>query len=124
MPRPIAVPAREEAAEDPEFRNRLHMSMDISLDSVFSPSEDVVARMIEGELILVPIAAGVGDIEDALFTLNETGRAIWQRLNGIRTLREIAADLAAEYDSAPGTIEDDILGLVAELLSRRMILSH
>ena len=100
------------------------MSMDISLDSVFSPSEDVVARMIEGELILVPIAAGVGDIEDALFTLNETGRAIWQRLDGMRTLREIAAELAAEYDSEPGTIEDDILGLVSELLSRRMILSQ
>lgn len=100
------------------------MSMNISLDSVFSPSEDVVSRMIEGELILVPIAAGVGDIEDALFTLNETGRVIWQRLNGMRTLREIAVELAAEYDSAPGTIEDDILGLVSELLSRRMLVSQ
>ena len=48
------------------------------LDIIYVPSEDVVAREIEGEMIIVPIASGIGDMEDELYTLNETGKAIWK----------------------------------------------
>jgi hypothetical protein len=91
------------------------------MESVFVPSDDVVAREIEGELIIVPLVAGIGDLEDELFTLNETGRAIWDRLDGDRSLREVVADLAAAYDAASAEIERDVLGLVEELVRRRML---
>lgn len=97
---------------------------EISLDTVYAPSEDVVAREIEGELILVPIAAGVGDVDDAIFTFNEVGREIWRRLDGVRTLRQTAAELVALYDAPPATIEADLTGLVAELHRRRMIVKR
>jgi len=93
----------------------------VQLDAVFAPSEDVVARDIEGELILVPIAAGIGDAEDDLFTLNPTGRAIWQQLDGKRSLRQIASALAAEFDAPAGQIEADVLGLAAELAKRKLL---
>ena len=93
----------------------------LSLDSVCGPSDDVVSREIEGELIIVPIAAGVGDEEDELYTLNETGQAIWQRLNGQRTLREVAGELANEYAAAPDEIARDVLGLADELARRRIL---
>src|SRR5512144_2499269 len=94
---------------------------DVRLDAVYVPSEDVVAREIEGELIIVPLAAGIGDMEDELYTLNETGRAIWGRLDGQRTLAEVAGELAGEYAAAPGEIEADIAGLAGELLRRKML---
>lgn len=97
------------------------MSNSISLGQIYLPSADVVARVIDGELILVPLAAGVGDAEDALFTLNETGQAIWNLLDGKRSLRDIAGQLAAGFEAAPGEIEEDITGLMSELLSRRMV---
>lgn len=97
------------------------MTDDISLDDAYRPAEDVVARLIEGELILVPIAAGVGDAEDALFTLNETGKAIWEKLDGIRSLRQVAAELTREFEATTAVIEADVLGLVRELASRRML---
>lgn len=97
------------------------MPIDISLDQIYSPSEDVVARLIDGELILVPLAAGVGDAEDALFTLNETGQAIWQLLDGKRSLRDIVSLLTVGYEAPPGEIEEDVIGLMAELRSRRMV---
>lgn len=97
------------------------MTSNISLDQTYSPSEDVVARLIDGELILVPLAAGVGDAEDALFTLNETGQAIWNLLDGKRSLRDIAVQLAAGYEAPPGEIEEDVIGLIAELRLRRMV---
>jgi hypothetical protein len=80
-----------------------------------------VAREIEGELIIVPLVAGIGDMEDELYTLNETGKAIWARLDGQRTLRAVAAELTTEFSAPPGEIEKDVLGLMTELMRRKMV---
>jgi hypothetical protein len=90
-------------------------------NAVYEPSEDIVAREIEGEIIIVPLVAGIGDAEDDLFSLNETGRAFWKLLDGKRTLAAIAAELGKNYAAPRGGIEKDILGLAAELLKRRII---
>jgi len=95
--------------------------MAMSRDSVYAVSDDVVAREIEGEIIIVPLVAGIGDLEDELFTLNETGKAIWDRLDGRRSLNDVIAELAAEYQAPPGEIETDVLGLVQELTRRRIV---
>jgi hypothetical protein len=97
------------------------MDTEVALDSAYVPSEDVVARDIEDELIIVPLAAGIGDMEDEIYTLNETGRAIWSKLDGKRCLREVAESLRAEFESQPGEIERDVVGLVGELFKRRMV---
>ncbi len=91
------------------------------MNAIYAPSEDVVSREIEGELILVPLAAGMGDMEDELYSLNETGREIWRRLDGRHSLAEIAAALAEEFAAPPGQIEQDVRGLVDELLRRKML---
>ena len=44
------------------------MSAEVNLEAAYAPSEDVVAREIEGELIIVPLVAGIGDMEDELYT--------------------------------------------------------
>ena len=97
------------------------MKANVTLDTIYTPSEDVVARKIEGEVIIVPLVAGMGDTDDALFTLNETGKAIWERLNGQRSLQDVIGELAAEFEAAEGEIKADVLGLVGELVSRRML---
>jgi hypothetical protein len=96
------------------------MSVEVSLDSKYLPSEDVVARDIEGEMILVPITSGIGDMEDEIYTLNDTGRAIWSKLDG-GTLGQIAQALRDEFEAPAGEIEADVVGLVGELFKRRMV---
>jgi hypothetical protein len=95
--------------------------MGLILDAKCSPSEDVVVRVIEDELIVVPLAAGIGDMDDELYTLNETGRAVWSRLDGTKSLRTLAAELATEFSAPPGEIEKDVLGLMTELVRRKMV---
>ncbi len=97
--------------------------MTISRNAVYAVSEDVVAREIEGEIIIVPLVAGIGDLEDELFTLNETGKAIWDKLDGRRSLNDVIRDLAAEYQGEAGEVEGDVLGLVQELVRRRMLVA-
>ena len=95
--------------------------MDAQLDAVYMPSENVVAREIEGEFIIVPLTAGIGDMEDELYSLNECGVAIWKRMDGKNSLKEISAALTGEYTAALSEVEQDVLGLVSELLKRKML---
>jgi hypothetical protein len=94
----------------------------LNLKSICAPSEDVVAREIEGEILIVPLASGVGDAEDELYTLNETGQAIWQKLDGHRTLGDVAVLLAEEFNTPLPDIEKDVLGFAGELTRRRILL--
>jgi len=98
------------------------MDIKSTLDSVYVPSKDVVTREIEGEIILIPITSGVGDMDD-IYTLNETGRAIWQSFDGKKSLREVAASLKVEFEASNEEIETDVQGLVADLLRRKMLVS-
>ena len=93
----------------------------MNLDATYTPSKDIVAREIVGELVIVPLTAEIGDMEDALYSLNETGRAIWDRLDGVKSLRDVAAELAQAYDGPSQEIERDVIGLVGELLARSML---
>ena len=97
------------------------MESSVTLDSICAPSDDIVAREIEGELVIVPLASGIGDMEDELYTLNATGKAIWGRLDGARSLSQIASELAAEYSAPAADLERDVIGLVAELARRKML---
>ena len=97
------------------------MDADIELNQIYVPSDDIVARDIEGELIIVPLVAGIGDMEDELFSLNDTGKDIWHRLDGKTTLAGIASALVAEYSAPPDEIERDVVGLVGELVRRKML---
>ena len=95
--------------------------MAITIDSILIPSENIVAREIEGELIIVPLVSGIGDLEDELFTLNDTGKVIWRKLDGQLRLGEIIKSLVQDYDAPEAEIEKDVLGLIEELFKRRML---
>lgn len=99
------------------------MASRLDLNSVCVPSQDVVAREIEGEIVIVPVAAGIGDAEDELYTLNETGQAIWQKLDGRRALKEVAACLANEFTSPLSQLEADVLGFAGELARRGILVT-
>lgn len=99
------------------------MDIKVNLDNIYKPSEEVVAREIQGELIIVPITSGIGDLEDEIFTLNETGRAIWDRLDGNKSLKEIAKELSQDFEGSLEEIEKDVLGITEELLKRRMLVA-
>lgn len=97
------------------------MGIEVDLNRVYMPSEDVVARVIENEIIIVPLVSGIGDMEDEIYTLNETGRLIWEKLDGQKKLKDVLTELAAEFDSPLQEIEKDVIGFVQELTKRRML---
>jgi hypothetical protein len=97
------------------------METQVTMDTICMPSEDVVAREIEGDIIIVPLVAGVGDADDELYALNETGKAIWKKLDGVKSLGQIAAELEKEFSSPAEEIKADVLGFVTEMVKRRIL---
>lgn len=95
--------------------------MEVNMNAAYRPSENVVARKIEDEIIIVPLTAGVGESEDDLYTLNDTGKEVWGLLNGSLTLNEVVNRLSNQYEAPESTIERDVTALVAELLQRRIL---
>lgn len=96
----------------------------VKIDAVYAVSDEVVAREIEGELIIVPLTSNVGDMEDELYTLNETGKDIWHRLDGKTSLRDLITQLSDEYDASFQEIEADVLGLITEFLKRKFLVEN
>ncbi len=86
------------------------------MDKHFAKSEDFVQRTVAGECLLVPIRRRLTDT-NSIYVLNETGAEVWQRLDGTRSVRDIAADLHAAYEVATEQLEQDLNGLIDDLIS-------
>jgi len=93
----------------------------VTLNAVCMPSDEVVTRDIDGNTLIIPIFAGVVEVEGELFALNETGRAIWQKLDGRRTLKEVAALVADDFAAPAGEVESEVVTFAEELRGRRLL---
>jgi hypothetical protein len=97
------------------------MNKKVTENTICLPSEDIVAREIEGDMIIVPLVAGIGDTGDELYSLNETGKAIWKQLDGRKSLDKIAGELAEEFSAPLEEIRTDVLGFATEMVKRRIL---
>ncbi len=80
----------------------------IKPESVLSHSPSVVTRKTGNEYVLVPVANNIADM-NSVYTLNETGAFIWDLIDGVRNVKELADMLAGEYDTDRETAEKDVL---------------
>ena len=85
----------------------------------FIRSTSVVARVVAGETLIVPVRAKVGDLA-SIYNFNGTGTLIWKLLESPRSVAELAASVVEEYDVDLAQAEpqrsarhrEDIFGLV------------
>ena len=96
----------------------------MNIDNIVKQSDQVVARNIEGEMIIIPLTAGVGNLDEELYSLNEIGQVIWEKLDANKTLESIIQELAQEYSEPVETTRKDVLGFVDELASRRIVITQ
>jgi Coenzyme PQQ synthesis protein D (PqqD) len=77
-------------------------------------SQSVVARVIAGETLIVPIRGNVGDLA-SIYSFNGTGTLIWQLLESPKSVAELAESVAQEYNVDPAQAERDVLSFVNEM---------
>jgi hypothetical protein len=72
-----------------------------------SRREGVVQREVAGEVFLVPIRGRLADLQE-LFVLNETGRWIWERLEGECPVGDLVSGMMAEFEVDEATAVHDV----------------
>ena len=77
-------------------------------------SQAVVARVVAGEMLLVPIRGKVGDLA-SIYSFNSTGSLIWNLLETPHTMTQLAAAIANAYEIEPGQAEHDVTKFVTEM---------
>jgi hypothetical protein len=82
----------------------------------FVRSQSVVARVVAGETLIVPIRAKVGDLA-SIYSFNGTGSLIWKLLESPRTVAQLAAAVAQVYEVDAAQAERDVTDFVGEMKS-------
>lgn len=80
----------------------------------FIRSQAVVARVVAGETLIVPVRAKVGDLA-SIYSFNGTGTLIWKLLESPHTVAELATAVAQEYAVEPAAAEQDVAAFVGEM---------
>jgi hypothetical protein len=89
------------------------MSMTVQ---TFVRSESVVARVVAGETLIVPVRARVGDLA-SIYSFNGTGTLIWRLLESPRTVSELTTAVVDEYEVDQATAMRDVTDFVREMKS-------
>jgi len=84
--------------------------------SIYTKHPDYVQRDIAGECILVPIRRTLTEA-NSIYVLNETGAALWNRIDGQRTAQDIVTGFCDEYEVAIDELAKDFTLLLDDLLS-------
>jgi hypothetical protein len=87
---------------------------------VMKKSDDVVAREIEGKVILMPLRKSSMDL-NYIYTLNETASCAWDLFDGKSTLGEIRNSLCQRYEVTEGKVEKELTEFVKDLRSIKAI---
>lgn len=88
----------------------------ISIDtSVAKDSNQVIDRVVDGEVLLIHLRSG------DYFSLNSTGTKVWENIDGSRTVRDLAALVVAEYDCEEPQVLSDVLSLVNQLADEGLV---
>ena len=83
-------------------------------DERFIRSRSVVARVVGGETLIVPIRGKVGDLA-SIYSFNGTGTLIWKLLESPRTINQLAEGVVREYEIELAQAERDVTSFVSEM---------
>jgi len=59
--------------------------------------------------------------DGSYFSLNEVGALVWNLCDGDRTLAEVVDGVCAEFDAAPEEVTPDVVSLVDDLASEKLL---
>jgi hypothetical protein len=86
----------------------------IAAEQRFIRSQSVVARVVARETLIVPIRGKVGDLA-SIYRFNATGTLVWKVMESPRTIAEMAAAIAKEYEIELSDAEQDVGRFVSEM---------
>ena len=86
----------------------------MDLQKLYSLKSKFVVRAVGNELILVPLTGNVAQMNE-LFTMNETGKFIWENLGEKTTIENLENLVTEAFDVDDDTAKKDIENFIKKL---------
>ena len=91
----------------------------MQLSDTFTVSDEVVAREVGGEMVLLNLSSGL------YFGLDPVGGRIWELLSERpHTIAELCDSIEEEFDAPRDRIESDMLALASQLDEQELIVAQ
>lgn len=87
----------------------------LTLSSSIRRVENLLCCNVRGEAVILDINSGV------YFGLNPVGAHVWGLLESPRVISDIVDSIVNEYQVARAQCEDDVLELVLDLISNKLV---
>ena len=83
--------------------------------TVVKRSPEAVFRVVDGEAVIVEPGRGLVNVA------NEVGTRVWEWMDGVRSLDDIARLVCDEFEVTPEEAARDILEFVNELIENKLV---
>jgi hypothetical protein len=91
-------------------------------ERVFIKAEEIVARKIAGETLLVPIRGELANMQ-RIFSLDPVAEYVWEQLDGERPVERICEAVLEAFDVTRRQVEVDIPEFIEELLEAGLVVA-
>ena len=88
----------------------------MDLQKIFKMKSKFVVRGVGNELILVPLTGNVAQMNE-IFTMNETGKFIWENITEKNTVEDIENLMTEAFNIDSETAKKDIANFIQKLES-------
>jgi len=86
----------------------------MNLKSLQKIKAGFVTREVGNELVLVPLTGNVAQM-DELFTMNETGKFIWENIDEDSTIDVLAEKMVEVFEVSPEIAKRDVVGFLEKM---------
>lgn len=87
----------------------------MELDQTPNHGEKIIAQQVNGTVVLLSLDHG------EYYALNEIGGRVWELCDGTRNVANVIKIICDEYDAPPDTIKADVLELLGDLASEKIL---
>jgi hypothetical protein len=86
----------------------------VGCEERFVQSESVVGRVVDGETLILPVQAKLGDLV-SVYRFNGTAALIWKLLETPKTVKEMATTVSQAFEVELELAERDVAEFVDEM---------
>lgn len=88
---------------------------------VYKQSNQLIFRKIDEESILVPVQDNIAKM-DSVYALNEVGTFVWEHINGINNINQIAELITTVFNVGINESKQSVFSLIQDLEKNKLIL--
>lgn len=84
-------------------------------NDILRKAENVVSRRIDDETVLLNLKSNV------YYSMDEIGTYIWEKIDGVKSMADIADDMRKEYEVGEGEPEKSVRAFIDDLKKEKLL---